>query len=116
MLATFANGSVTFKTGHLSEYVISTIKLTDTGVQNGDDSSSAPAQNPDNGEANTGNADQETANNTGNNGGDNGNNTGNTGNTSSGKTDDKNVATGIAFAFVPAIAAAAAVVISKKRK
>lgn len=100
MLATFADGKVTFKTGHLSEYIISTVKLTDTSVSEGEASSSEAAQNPDNGDAaNTGNADQAPA-----------------GNTNSGNTDDKNVATGVAIAFIPAAAAAIGVIISKKRK
>ena len=107
MLATLADGKLTFKTGHLSEYVISTVKLTDTGVVNGDDSSTASSAPVEDNGANTGNADNEPA-------GDNGGN-GNTGSTG-GNTDDKNVATGIVIAFIPAAAAAAAVVISKKRK
>lgn len=101
MMAAYADGKVTFKTGHLSEYVISTVKLTDTGIADG--SSSDSAQNPDEGIVNTGNADSDT---TGE----------NTGSTDGGKNDDKNVATGAALALVPAAAAAAAVIISKKRK
>ncbi len=102
MLAVFADGKVTFKTGHLSEYVISTVKLSDTGAEEGD---SASAENSDNGggNVNTGNAGQVP-------------DEGNAGNTDSGKTDDKNVATGMVLALVPAAAAAAAVIISKKRK
>ncbi len=101
MMATYADGKVTFKTGHLSEYVISTVKLTDTGIADG--SSSDSAQNPDEGIVNTGNADSDP---TGE----------NTGSTDGGKNDDKNVATGAALALVPAAAAAAAVIIFKKRK
>ncbi len=101
MMAAYADGKVTFKTGHLSEYVISTVKLTDTGIADG--SSSDSAQNPDEGIVNTGNADSDP---TGE----------NTGSTDGGKNDDKNVATGAALALVPAAAAAAAVIIFKKRK
>lgn len=103
MMATYADGKVTFKTGHLSEYVISTVKLTDTGIADGDVSSSDSVQNPDEGIVNTGNVDGVPAD-------------GNTGSTDGGKNDDKNVATGAALALVPAAAAAAAVIISKKRK
>ncbi len=101
MMAAYADGKVTFKTGHLSEYVISTVKLTDTGIADG--SSSDSVQNPDEGIVNTGNVDGVPAD-------------GNTGSTDGGKNDDKNVATGAALALVPAAAAAAAVIISKKRK
>ena len=103
MMAAYADGKVTFKTGHLSEYVISTVKLTDTGIADGDVSSSDSVQNPDEGIVNTGNVDGVPAD-------------GNTGSTDGGKNDDKNVATGAALALVPAAAAAAAVIISKKRK
>lgn len=101
MMAAYADGKVTFKTGHLSEYVISTVKLTNAGIADG--SSSDSAQNPDEGIVNTGNADSDP---TGE----------NTGSTDGGKNDDKNVATGAALALVPAAAAAAAVIIFKKRK
>lgn len=43
-------------------------------------------------------------------------NNSNTGNTGAGNTEDKNVSTGLAIAIVPAIAAAASVVIFKKKK
>lgn len=79
--------------------VADTAAPADDTTDNGDDSSSAPAQFPGNGDVNTGNANQEP-----------------TGNTNTGNTDDKNVATGLVFAFIPAAAAAIGVVISKKRK
>ncbi len=101
MLAAFSNGKVTFKTGHLSQYVITTIKLSDMGVSESY-SSSVIVQNPDNGSGNlyieSGIIVDE--------------NNSNTGRTGNGKSDDKNEATGVALAFVPA----ATVIISKKRK
>lgn len=77
---------------------VDTAKPADDTTDNGDDSSSAPSQAPDAAEGTQAPA------------------AGNTNGDSNANNADKNQNTGIVLAFIPAIAAAAGVVISKKRK
>lgn len=110
MNAVFSDGAVTFKTGHLSKYVISTVKLDDTTVSAEEASSSpeniASTENDINTQPEIDTSDTEAP----------------VSSDISGNTDidingqDKNQNTGMTFAVIPAAAAALSVIIFKKKK
>lgn len=110
MNAVFADGAVTFKTGHLSKYVISTVKLDDIPVS-AEEASSIPENIANTGndlntqpETDTSNTEAPVSSNIG----------GNTDIDINGQ--DKNQNTGMSFAVIPAAAAALSVIIFKKKK
>ena len=110
MNAVFSDGAVTFKTGHLSKYVISTVKLDDIPVS-AEEASSAPENiaNTENDfntqpETDTSNTEAPVSSDIG----------GNTDIDINGQ--DKNQNTGMTFAVIPAAAAALSVIIFKKKK
>ncbi len=110
MGAVFSDGAVTFKTGHLSKYVISTVKLNEASVT-AEEISLAPesAVNTENNlntetEANASqNVPSDIPAAEGN-------------NSFSANEEDKNQNTGVALALIPAAAAALGIIIFKKKK
>ncbi|MCI8603070.1 MAG: hypothetical protein HFE79_02865 [Ruminiclostridium sp.] len=110
MNAVFSDGAVTFKTGHLSKYVISTVKLDDIPVS-AEEASSIPENIANTGndlntqpETDTSNTEAPVSSDIG----------GNTDIDINGQ--DKNQNTGMTFAVIPAAAAALSVIIFKKKK
>ena len=101
MHAVYEDGCVTFVTDHFSTYILTTEKLTDDS-EAANTTTTTPAPDSTDSEATTAPAPDSG--------------TGSTGNTENTDNDDKNVPTGVIFAILPALAAAAGVAISRKRK